>query len=131
MFKEMDMSDVTCLKCHYTTKLRRLFDTCPNCGSAGGILNSINVAGIEIFPGVQFKVENPSYQGRHKYVHETKSIAENSADGRLVRVDQSIDRKNDKYRKKVTVVDTGEVLRKADHPLSEHTGRGSDKPRRK
>lgn len=77
------------------------------------------------------KVENPSYQGRHKYVRETKSVAEYSADGRLVRVDQSIDRKNDRYRKRVTVVDTGEVLRKADCPLSKHTGHGSDKPGRR
>jgi hypothetical protein len=28
-------------------------------------------------------------------------------------------------------VDTGEVLREADHPLSEHTGHGSDKPGRR
>lgn len=35
------------------------------------------------------------------------------------------------YRKKVTDVDTGEVLREADHQLSEHTGHGSDKPGRR
>jgi len=125
------MSLVTCLNCHYTTDARGVLEACPSCGSANGILNAINVAGIEIFPCVQLKVENPSYQGRHKYVRETKSSAEYSANGQLVRVEQSIDRNNDRYRKKVAVVDTGEVLRKADYALSKHTGRGSDKPRRK
>lgn len=124
------MSLVTCLNCHRTTDARGVLEACPNCGSANGILNAIDIAGLEIFPCVQIQVENPSYQGRHKYVRETKSRAEYSADGRLVRVDQSIDRKNDRYRKKVAVVDTGEVLRKVDHALSQHTGRGSDKPRR-
>lgn len=125
------MSLVTCLTCHYATKLRRLLEPCPKCGSTSGILNSINLPGIEIFPSVELKVRNPRYKGRHKYVRDTKSSAEYSKDGDLVRVDQSIDRENDSYRKKVTVVDTGEVIRKVDHPLSEHTGRGSDKPGRK
>ena len=125
------MGLVTCLNCHDTTDARGVLEACPSCGSVNGILNAIDVAGIEIFPCVQLKVENANYQGRRKYARETKSSAEYSADGRLVRVEQSIDRENDSYRKKVTAVDTGEVLRKVDHPLSEHTGRGSDKPLRK
>lgn len=131
MLKAKEMSTATCLNCHYTPDVRGILEPCPSCGSANSILNSIDVAGIEIFPCVRLKVENPSYQGRHKYVRETRSIAEHSAAGRLVRVEQSIDRRNDRYRKKVTVVDTGEILREADHALSEHTGRGSDKPGRR
>jgi hypothetical protein len=123
------MSLVTCLDCQYTTRLRVALENCPNCGSASGIRNSIYVAGLEIFPSVQLKVKRPSYQGRRKYARETKSSAEHSVDGKLVRVDRSINRENDRYREKVTVVDTGEVTRQVDHPLSEHTGRGSDKPR--
>lgn len=125
------MSIVTCHKCHQATDSRGVLEACPSCGSVNGILNAITVAGIEIFPCVQLRVENANYQGRRKYARETKSNAEYSADGQLVRVEQSVDRENDSYRKKVTVVDTGEVLRKVDHRLSEHTGRGSDKPRRK
>lgn len=123
------MSLATCLNCQYTTRLRVVLENCPNCGSASGIRNSIHVAGLEIFQSVQLKVERSSYQGKRKYARETKSSAEHSVDGQLVRVDQSVDRENDRYRKKVTVVDTGEVLRHVDHPLSEHRGRGSDKPR--
>lgn len=125
-----EMSLVTCLNCQYTTRLRVVLERCPKCGSTSGIRNSICVAGLEIFPSVQFKVERPSYQGKRKYARETKSSAEHSVDGQLVRVDQSVDRENDRYRKKVTVVDTGVVLRQVDHPLSEHRGRGSDKPRK-
>ena len=126
-----EMSLVTCLNCQYTTRLRVVLETCPNCGSASGIRNSISVAGLEIFPSAQLKVERRSYQGRRKYARETKSSAEYSVDGQLVRVDRSIDRENNRYQEKVTVVDTGEVTRQVDHPLSEHTGRGSDKQRRK
>ncbi|MCH9695529.1 MAG: hypothetical protein K0U72_13535 [Gammaproteobacteria bacterium] len=125
------MSVVTCLKCHHKTDVRGLLQACPRCGSTSGILNAISVAGLEIFPSVQIKVENPSYQGRHKFIRETKSSVEFSDDGQLVRVDQSIDRENDRYTKTVTAVDTDEVIRKADHPLSRHTGHGSDKPGRK
>lgn len=91
------------------------------------VRSAISVPGLQIFPTVHFKVEDPSYRGCHKYVRDTKSSAEHSVDGELVRVDQLIDRGNIRCRKTVTVIDTGEVLRKADHPLSKHTGRGSGK----
>ena len=80
-------------------------------------------------------------------IREAKSIAEHSVDGRLVRKDRLIDRGNNRYkeayvepvienggyrfsvkREKVTVVDTGDVIRHADHKLTDHTGHGSDKP---
>lgn len=101
---------------------------CPNCGSASAIASRISVGGLEILPSVQLKVENPSYTGRHKYAREAKSVAEHSVDGRLVRVTQTIDRQNDRYRNMVKDVDNGDALRKADHPLTAHTGHGSDKP---
>ena len=125
------MSRATCSNCFGTLGPRGILEACPNCGSVIRTLNSLDIAGIEIFPCVRLKVRNPSYRGRHKYIRETKFVAEHSDDGRLVRVDQSIDRGSNRYRKKVTVVDTGEVLREANHPLSEHTGHGSDKPGRK
>ena len=125
------MSFATCFNCQRTFGLRKTLEACPNCGSANWIANAISVGGMEILPSVQLKVENPSYKGRHKYARETKSVAEHSVSGHLVRVTQSIDRRDDRYRKKVTDVDTGEVLREADHHLSEHTGHGSDKPGRR
>lgn len=125
------MSHATCSNCFGTLGPHGILEACPNCGSVNRTLSSFNVAGIEIFPCVRHKVRNPSYQGRHKHIRETKSVAEHSADGRLVRVEQTIDRGRNRYRKKVAVVDTGEVLRDANHPLSEHTGHGSNKLGRK
>ena len=95
------------------------------------MLNVIRIPGFEIFPCADAKVKNPNYKGRRKYAREEKSSAEYSVDGEFVRVERSIDRENGSYRETVTVVDSGEVLRKVDHPLSEHTGRGSDKPNQK
>jgi predicted RNA-binding Zn-ribbon protein involved in translation (DUF1610 family) len=125
------MKSFTCLNCHYTLDSRSVLEACPNCGSVNRTINSIEVADIEIFPCVSIKVENPTYQGRHKYARETKTVAEHSVTGHLVRVAQTIDRRNNRYREKVTDVETGEVTREVDHPLSEHTGHGSDNPGRR
>jgi hypothetical protein len=48
--------------------------------------------------------------------------------GDFVTKERVIDRANDRYREKV-VTDEGEVLRDVDEPLSQHKGRGSDKPK--
>ena len=86
------MIGATCLNCHYTGETFDVLDTCPKCGTIGGILNAINVAGIEILPSVDLKVRNPRYEGRRKYIREVKSITEHSVNGRLVRKDRLIDR---------------------------------------
>ena len=46
------MTGATCLNCHYTAETFGVLDACPNCGTIGGILNAINVAGVEILPSV-------------------------------------------------------------------------------
>ena len=50
-----------------------------------------------------------------------------SSSGSMVSKDRIIDRQNNSYREKVVNVDTGEVLKDVSHPLTEHTGHGSDK----
>lgn len=42
---------------------------------------------------------------------------------------RNIDHVNNRYTETVTVLKTGELVRKVDEPLSEHTGRGSAKDR--
>lgn len=125
------MGLVTCLWCQHTTDLRGVFKACPQCGENSGFLNVVNFSGIEIFPSMHLTVKNSRYKGRRKYAREIKSSAEHSADGQFVRVEQSIDREHNSYRKSVTNIDTGQILRKVDHPLTEHTGHGSDKPSQK
>ena len=41
-----------------------------------------------------------------------------------------LNRKKNCYKEMVINVDTGNIVRDVEHPLSEHTGRGSAKPRR-
>ena len=42
---------------------------------------------------------------------------------------RNIDHVNNRYTETVTVLKTGELVRKVDEPLSEHTGRGSARDR--
>ncbi len=53
--------------------------------------------------------------------------------GGFVSLQQKIDRDHTPpwYTKRVVDLTTGIVTRDVSHPLSEHTGRGSDKPKRK
>ena len=122
------MISATCTNCHNELGARGILAPCSECGSLSQAIGSFTVAGLEIFPCIDVRVQNPKYQGRRKYIREVKSVAEHSVDGRLVRKNRLIDRGNNRYREKVTAVDTGEIIRHADHKLSEHTGRGSDKP---
>jgi len=53
-----------------------------------------------------------------------------SRDNAIANVERTLDRDTDRYTEKVTMRDTGEVIHGTDERLSEHTGHGSDKPRR-
>jgi predicted nucleic acid-binding Zn-ribbon protein len=131
LHKAQQMSHATCSNCQSEFDLSRILAGCPKCGTPNAVASRISIGGVEILPSVRVKITNPSYKGKHKYAREMKSVAEHSVSGRLVRVTQLIDRSNDRYGKKVVDVDTGEVLREANHNLSQHTGHGSDKLRRK
>jgi hypothetical protein len=63
--------------------------------------------------------------GRH--AHEALRGNEFNTAGELMLKERIIDRKNNYYKESVVNVDTGEVVRDIEQPLSEHTGRGSAK----
>ena len=42
-------------------------------------------------------------------------------------LEQTVDRENNRYRKRVVDSQTGEILRDVDHPLTDHQGYGSAK----
>ncbi len=44
-------------------------------------------------------------------------------------VEQVLDRDDDRYREKVTMQGSGEIIHQVDERLSEHKGHGSDKKR--
>jgi len=50
--------------------------------------------------------------------------------GRWLHISRLIDWANDWYSKKITDPATGETVYEQEHPLSEHRGRGSAKPRK-
>ncbi|MFT3916567.1 MAG: hypothetical protein QM704_21555 [Anaeromyxobacteraceae bacterium] len=76
---------------------------------------------------VGFKVKQP---GKKDPVLEGLSGDEiRKATGGWVKKDRLIDREHDRYVEHVVDIETGEVLRNCDEPLSEHVGHGSDKPR--
>ena len=89
---------VTCLYCHSTEHARHFFEPCKSCGSTSRVRSAISVAGLQILPSLNVKAKNPSYRGRHNYIRDTKFSTENSVDGEFVRVNQLIDRGNNRYR---------------------------------
>jgi hypothetical protein len=64
---------------------------------------------------------------RGKYHHEALRGHEFNVKGHLMKKERIVDRKANYYKELVVNVDTGEVVRDVEHPLSEHTGRGSAK----
>jgi hypothetical protein len=68
---------------------------------------------------------------RGKAVTDLIEGQEYSVDGILVDKVRVIDRDQNLYREVVQNADTGEVLRKVEHPLSDHRDRGDAKPGRR
>jgi hypothetical protein len=52
------------------------------------------------------------------------------AEGRLVHFDSHYDKETDRRWERVEDLETGELIHEQDHPLTEHRGHGSAKPRR-
>ena len=68
---------------------------------------------------------------RGKYDHEALRGHEFNVEGNLMQKERIIDRKNNSYKELVVNIDTGEVVRDVEHPLSEHIGYGSAKHEKK
>ena len=68
---------------------------------------------------------------RGKYAHEALRGCEFNVEGNLMQKERIIDRKNNSYKELVVNIDTGEVVRDVEHPLSDHKGYGSAKLNKK
>jgi hypothetical protein len=82
---------------------------------------------LETRDGLIFKQTRPGSDVKDSIIAEGKSVYAPSRLTRLVKVERSIDRLEDRYSERVTDVDTGEVIRQCDEPLSAHQGHGSAK----
>jgi 3-deoxy-D-arabino-heptulosonate 7-phosphate (DAHP) synthase class II len=66
---------------------------------------------------------------KKKGKHELEVIKgeEFNVSGDLMNKERIIDRKNNYYKEKVSNIDTGEIVRNIEEPLTEHVGRGHAK----
>jgi hypothetical protein len=96
---------------------------CPNCGSLTRRFGVALSATLTMKSELRLKAKSP---GEKKPFMEQKIGDSYSwARDRWMDFVMVIDRRNDRYRKRVVDPETGEVLRDVDEPLTEHTGRGS------
>lgn len=106
----------------------------PGCEHCGGtaVRFEIEVSdSVQIHEMVKLKATGER-EGRRKVFVEGKSGDEfHRDDQRWTKVARTIDRDNDRYDEVITDAVTGEIRREVHEPLSEHTGRGSDRPDRR
>jgi hypothetical protein len=68
--------------------------------------------------------------GHKKPIYESVSGDDlHRKSGQWNHLTREIDRENDRYKEVILNPTTGEVIRSVDEPLTEHTGRGSAKPK--
>lgn len=72
-------------------------------------------------------VSRTGEKSKGKYAYEELRGHEFNVAGNLMRKERIFDRKNNIYKELVINTDTGEVVRDIEHPLTEHTDRGSAK----
>ena len=103
---------------------------CASCGSISRSYGELVSESFAAHDGHRAKVKRPSLPSAKKLRADTYSGVEHSHKyGKLVRVNRTIDKDNDRYIETVIDMQTQEILHKCDEPLSEHVNHGSAKNR--
>lgn len=100
---------------------------CPSCGSLARAFGEFMHETLVLREKLGLKHKRP---GHKKPIYESVSgddLHRNS--GKWSKLKREIDRENNRYREIIVDPINGEVLRQVNEPLSEHTGRGSAKPK--
>ncbi len=100
---------------------------CPTCGSTTRNFNVHIQEALTLGEKIFLKHKRP---GHKKPIFEYVSgndLHRNS--GQWNHLTREIDRENDRYKELIINPKTGEVIRNVDEPLTEHTDRGSAKPK--
>lgn len=98
---------------------------CPNCGSTTRIFNVEIHGTITLREKLSLKHKRPGFK---KPIYEEVSGDDlHRKTGLWSKLRRVIDRQNNHYKEEVVNSETGKVLRSVDHPLTDHTGRGSAK----
>jgi len=103
---------------------------CPKCGSTKRSHSADVSEGIGLHNGLRLKALKPELPSAKKLRFDTYVGVEKShKHGRLVRVERTIDKDNDRYIERVVDLQTGELLHECDEPLSQHINHGTAKGR--
>jgi hypothetical protein len=124
---------ITCARCNANLP-NYLLDganvPCPLCGATTRNHFVTITDHFEARDGYRAKAKRPSLPSAKKLRSDSYSGVEPShKHGKLVRVQRIIDKDNDLYFERISDLESGETLHECKEPLSEHTGRGSAKPR--
>lgn len=100
---------------------------CPACRSTARTFNVHVQETLTLREKIGLKHKRP---GHKKPIYESVSGDDlHRKSGQWNHLTREIDRENDRYKEVILNPTTGEVIRSVDEPLTEHTGRGSAKPK--
>jgi predicted RNA-binding Zn-ribbon protein involved in translation (DUF1610 family) len=104
---------------------------CPGCGSTARVFREEAVECLSAYDGVRVRHRRPSVRTDKPVFEGFRGHQPRRDPARpgLVYKDEFIDRVGNRRYELVVDAGTGEVERRVDHPLTEHRGRGSAKPR--
>ena len=102
---------------------------CPNCGSLSRRAKVDVHAELELRADPALKARTPSE--RKPFLEEKTGDSFWRRGGKWMRRVQTIDRRGNRYRKRVEDPETGEVIRDVDEPLTSHRGFGDAKKKEK
>jgi hypothetical protein len=125
---------VTCHDCGATldeapSTLPENRQPCPSCGSlARHVMVTVGDA-VTAHASIALKAKSPGE--KRPFTEQKHGDSFSPKRGRWMQLMQIVDRRNNRYRKRVRDPETGEVLRDVDKPLTEHVGHGDARPKRR
>ncbi len=115
---------VACAKCGTAIDPAGRASSCPECGSEDRLIEVTDTLVAKLKEKAKSAKKRAGKKKRYEEVTIGDDLHRDS--GQWNRIEQVIDRDNDRYRKRITDAE-GKILRDEDKPLSLHRGHGSAK----
>jgi len=100
---------------------------CPRCGAVSRCFEDSACSHVTLACHLMLSGKRGSSKGRRPILEFKSGDSLHHASARWMVLEQTVDRENNRYRKRVVDSQTGEILRDVDHPLTDHQGYGSAK----